>query len=126
MKYFVLAALLATLPMTALAHGIAPAAQHGGSVAETTGEHWVELVLRGTEMTVYVSDDANKPIASARLGGKATVLVGGKSQQVALLPAAANSLTGKLDPGAAGKVISAVTLTVDGKSAQVRFTTTQP
>jgi extradiol dioxygenase family protein len=121
-----MAAFLAAIPVAALAHGAAPAAQHGGIVAEASDEHWVELVLKGTQMTVYVSDEANKPVASARLGGKATVLVGGKSQQVVLVPAEADSLAGNLDAAVTGKVTSVVTLTIDGKSAQVRFATTQP
>jgi hypothetical protein len=59
-------------------------------------------------------------------GGKATVLIGGKSQTVVLTSAGANTLTGKLDRAASGKVTSVVTLTVEGKSAQARFTTTYP
>ena len=126
MKYFVFAALLASLPMTALAHGSVPAAQHGGSVAETSDEHWVELVLKGNQMIVYVNDPANKQVPSASIGAKATVLVGGKAQQVVLVPADANALTARVDPAAAGKVTSVITLTIGGKSGQVRFVTTQP
>ena len=131
MKHIVFAALLAMLPMptlpsTALAHGAAPAAQHGGIVAESSDEHWVELVLKGNQMIVYVNDQANKPVPSAGVGAKATVLVGGKAQQVVLVPADANALTTRLDPAATGKVTAVVTLTIGGKSAQVRFATTQP
>lgn len=126
MKHFVFAALLATLPLAALAHGAAPAAQHGGTVAETSDEHWVELVLKGNQVIVYVNDQANKPVPSAGVAAKATVLIGGKAQQVVLVPADANTLIGRLDQTAVGKVTSVITLTIGGKSAQVRFLSTQP
>ncbi|MBC7634658.1 MAG: adenylosuccinate synthase, partial [Acetobacteraceae bacterium] len=80
----------------------------------------------GRLISVYVGDQANTPIPSARVGGKATVLIGGKSQQVMLVPAAANSLTGRLDPGATGKVTAVLALTINDKPSQVRFTLTQP
>lgn len=126
MKHLILAVLLALGPITALAHGTAPAAQHGGIVAETSDDHWVELVVTARSISVYVGDQANKPIPSARVNGKATVLIGGKSQQIILLPAAANSLTGQLDPAATGKVTAVLALTIDGKPSQARFTLTQP
>ena len=125
MRHIAFAALSVLIPVGAFAHGPAPAAQHGGTVAEASDEHWVELVLNGNQMTVYVSSEANQPIPSARLGGKATVLVGGKSQLVTLVPAGANSLAGKLDPAATGKVTSVMTVTIDGRSTQVRFATSQ-
>ena len=124
MKSFLLAAFLASAPAAAFAHGPLPAAQHGGVVVEASDEHAVELVLNGNKMTVYVTD-GSKPVPTAQIAdGKATVLIGGKSQNVVLTNAGANSLTGKLDPAASGKVTSVVTLTVEGKSAQARFTTT--
>lgn len=125
MNYIAFAAFLALAPAAAFAHGPAPAAQHGGTVAEASDEHLVELVLRGSQMTVYVSTEENKPVPSARLGGKAMVLVGGKPQQVTLAPAEANSLIGKLEPVAAGKVTSVLSLTIDGRAVQVRIATTQ-
>ena len=126
MRHIAFATLFVLIPIAAFAHGPAPAAQHGGTVAEASDEHWVELVLNGNQMTVYVSSEANKPIPSARLGGKATVLVGGKSQLVTLVPAEVNSLAGKLDPAATGKVTSVMTVTIDGRSTQVRFATNHP
>lgn len=126
MKSFLLAAFLAAAPGAAFAHGPLPTAQHGGAVVEASDEHVVEMVLNGSQMTVYVTD-GSKPVPTAQIaGGKATVLIGGKSQNVVLTNAGANSLTGKLDPAASGKVTSVVTLTVEGKSAQARFTTTHP
>jgi len=105
----------------AFAHGDAPAPAHGGVVAEGSGEHWVELAVAGDQVTAWVSDEANKPVPAAQLGGKATVLVGGKSQTVALSPASANSLTGKLSAPATGQVTAVLALTAGGKPVQVKF-----
>ena len=98
-----------------------PAAAHGGVVAEATGENWVELLIAGDRITAWVSDEGNKPIASTRLGGKATVLVAGKREEVALTPGEANSLSGKLAAAPSGRVTSVLALTIDGKPVQVRF-----
>lgn len=125
MKHIAMAAFLAAIPIVAFAHGPAPTGQHGGTVAEASDEHWVEQVLSGNQITIYVSTDTNKPVLSAHMRGKATVLIGGKAQQLTLAPAEANSLTGKLDPSAGGKMTSVVSLTIDGRPTQVRFATTQ-
>ena len=126
MKHYLFAAFLAVVPAAVFAHGPLPPAQHGGTVVEASDEHVLELVLTGNQMTVYVTD-GTKPVSAAQLGGgKATVLIGGKSQTVTLTNAGANSLTGKLDPAASGKVTSVLTLMVEGKSSQARFTTTHP
>lgn len=75
-----------------------PRSAHGGQVVEASAEHWVELLTSGDLLTVYVLDEGMNPIPNAELGGKATVLVGGRSQTVALAPGDGNSLTGKLAP----------------------------
>ncbi len=118
--------LLLTMPIAATAHGPAPAAQHGGVVAETSDEHWLELVMTGNDITIYVADQANKLIASVGLTAKATILAGGKTQQVALTPATANTLVGKLETSASGKVTAAISLSIGSKASQARFTITRP
>ena len=120
-----LTAFLASTPLTVMAHGTAPAPAHGGIVAEDSGEHWVELVIKGDQMTVFVSDNNNKPLPAAQLGGKATIVAGGRKEEVILAPAQANSLVGKLSSPISGKATTLVTITVNGKPAQVRFVTSQ-
>jgi len=105
----------------ASAHGTPPAPAHGGIVEEGSGEHWVELAVAGDQVTAWVSDEGNKPIPAAQLGGKATVLIDGKTQNVALSPADANSVTGKLSAPATGKVTAVLALTAGGKPVQVKF-----
>lgn len=121
-------ALLASLAFPGLAwaqghthnHPTPPPA-HGGIVAEATGEHWVELVVAGDRVTAWVSDEHNNPIPSARLGGKATVLVGGKREEVALAQGEGNSLSGKLAAVPPARLTTVLALTINGKPAQVRF-----
>ena len=108
-------------PAEAFAHGIPPAAAHGGVVAESSGEQWVELVVHGDQMTAWVLDEDRKPAPGAQLGGKATVLAGGKREEVALAPGEANSLSGKLATPVSGKMTAVLQLTVGGKPATVRF-----
>ena len=125
LKIILAAALFAATPIIASAHGAPPAAAHGGQVAEDSSENWVELVIEGDRLEVYVLDEAKAPVPSAKLTGKATVLVGGKSQSVALAPGSANDLTGKLDPAATGKVTAVLSLTVGGKPTQARIAVQQ-
>lgn len=121
MKTFALGLLLLTAPALAFAHGTPPAATHGGQVQEDSADHWIELVIKGGQVIVYVSDENNKPIAASQLGGKVTLLVGGKTQTVELKPAEGNSLTGSFAPAATGKATAVLSLTVGGKPAQARF-----
>ncbi len=128
MKHVTTAALLGVLmlPAAVLAHGSAPAAAHGGQVVEDSAEHWVELVISGDTVTVWVLDNDQKPISAAQLSGKATVLVAGKPQAITLAAGETNSLTGKLPAAASGKTTTVVSLTVSGKAAQARFASVQP
>ena len=67
------------------------------------------------------TSDADVQIPAAQLGGKATVLIDGKTQAVALAPADANSVTGKLAAPATGRVTAVLALTAGGKPVQVKF-----
>ena len=111
-------------PRLAQAHGPTPAAAHGGQVQEAA-EHWVELVVRGDQVTVYVNEPDNKPLSAKEWTGKATVLVGGKTEAVTLTPAEGNSATGRLAAPASGRVTAVLQLTIDGKPAQARFAIAQ-
>ncbi len=121
-KTYAFATFLMAAPVAAFAHGSPPAPAHGGQVVEDSAEHWVELVVQDDTLTAYVLDEDKKPVPAVQLTGKATVLVGGKPQTVAMSPAGGNSLTGKLTGPAPGKPSTVVlSLTVSGKPAQARF-----
>ncbi len=115
------AAALLALPVAAMAHGPAPHAANGGTMAETSNDHWVELVVRGDLVTAYVTDPDMKPVPSAQLGGKATILIAGKREEVILAPGSANTLTGKLAAPATSKLTAVLALTIGGKATTVRF-----
>ena len=125
LKIMLMAAMLVVPPLEAFSHGTPPAPSHGGLVAEDSAEDWLELVISGDQLTVYVMDEAKNPVPSTQLSGKATVLTGGKSQTVQLMSAEANSLIGKLDPAATGKVTTVLALDVGGKPTQARFSSVQ-
>ena len=125
LKHLTVAGFLAAAPVAAFAHGTPPAPAHGGQVVEDSGENWVELIIKGDRLVVYVLDEAKAAVPSAKLSGKATVLVAGKSQSVTLAPGEANSLTGKLDPAATGRVTAVLSLSVAGKSTQARIAVPQ-
>lgn len=112
------------VPVIAHAHGPAPAAAHGGQVQEAA-EHWVELVVRGDQVTVYVSEPDSKPLATKAWSGKATILVSGKTETVALSPGDGDSATGRLAAPASGRVTAVLQLTIDGSPAQARFAIAQ-
>lgn len=115
-----LVAALAASSTAVFAHGPAPAAAHGGQVQDAHGS-WVELVVRGDQVELYVMDEHGGPIAAARVSGTATVMVGGQPQKVQLSAAEGNELTGKLASPALGKTVATVSLKIGGKAATARF-----
>lgn len=115
-----LAAALVLSPAAGFAHGQPPAAAHGGQVQDAHGS-WVELVVRGDQVEVYVMDEHGGPVPAAQVSGTATVMVAGQPQKVQLSPAEGNELTGKLTTPASGKTVATVSLKIGGKAATARF-----
>lgn len=116
-----LAALL-LLSVAAVAHDKPVKGPHGGQMVDVNTYHW-ELVAEAGDLTLYVSDPAEKPIATKAARATANVLAGGKSLSVELTPAEPNALKGKGDFVAAKglKVIVSVS-GIGDKPAQIRFT----
>jgi hypothetical protein len=102
------------------------ATPHGGQM-RMAGFHHFELVVEEGMLTVYLTDHADQPVASAGASGSATVLVGRNRSNVTLKPAGDNRLTGKgefvIDPSM--RVVLSITL--PGEPAeQARFTPLAP
>ncbi len=116
----VLAATLALAPAAAFAHGQPPAAAHGGQVQDAHGS-WVELVVHGDQVEIYVMDEHGGPVSAALVSGTATVMVDGQPQRVQLSSAEGNELTGRLAKPASGKTVATVSLKIGGKAATARF-----
>jgi hypothetical protein len=121
MKHLVLALALGLAPLPALAHDMAKG-PNGGPVVDVAGHH-VEMVANGTELVLFLSDEADKPLASAGTrNARAIVQDGGKTTTVALRPAEPNRLVGALAQplGKGARVVVSATM-ADGHAIQARF-----
>src|SRR4051812_38985348 len=111
----------AALPITALAHETAKG-PNGGPIVDVAGHH-VEMVAKGADLTLFLSDETDKPLASAGTkNARAIVQDGGKTATVPLQPAEPNRLVGTLvQPlGKGARVVVSATL-ADGHAVQARF-----
>ncbi len=115
-----LAAALCLGPNWAYAHGQAPQAMHGGQMQEAH-ENWIELVVHGSEVKLYVLNETQQPVPASQVTGTATVLIGGKPYKVQLTPADANILQATLPVAAAGNTIATVSLRINDQPATARF-----
>lgn len=123
-RFLSVIASVAALALTALSGAIAhetAKGPHGGPVVDIAGHH-VEFVPSATEMTFYLTGDADAPIASAGAKMKAIVQVAGKTTQIELAPVEPNKLVGKLVmPLAAGAKVVLSGALADGHTLQARF-----
>lgn len=115
-----LAAVLSLAPAAGFAHGQAPRAAHGGQVQDAHG-NWIELVVSGEQVDVYVTDARENPVPASQVSGTVTVLIGGQPHKVQLAAAEGNELTGKLPVPASGRTVATVSLKVGGRIASARF-----
>ena len=119
-----LACLIATVALTgsaALAHELAKG-PNGGPVVDSGGHH-VEMVGKGPELVLFLTGEADKPLASAGVkNAKAVVQDGGKTATVPLQPADPNKLVGTLAQplGKGARVVVSATM-ADGHAVQARF-----
>jgi hypothetical protein len=95
----------------------------GGHIVDAGGgkQHW-ELVAKGNELTLYVLDADEKPIAVDGGSAKGQVLLNGKTINVEFKPAGGNMLkaTGEFTAAKGMKVI-VKTDKVGGQSFQARL-----
>jgi len=111
----------AALPLLALAHESARG-PNGGPMADAAGHH-VEMVAKGTDLVLYLSEETEQPHASAGAkGARAIVQDGGRTTTVPLEPAEPNRLVGRLPQplGKGARMVVSATL-ADGHAVQVRF-----
>jgi hypothetical protein len=97
---------------------------NGGHIVDAPGgvQH-LEMVAKGGELTLYVTDANEKPVATDGGSAEAQVLVSGKKYSVALTPAGGHIMKGKGDFVAAkGMRVILKTKNVGGGSHQVRLT----
>jgi len=120
------------IPAAALAIGLALSAplaaheaakgRHGGWRVDA-GKYHTELLVDGsTNVVVFLSDEADKPIPAAGFKATAILVVGGKSQRIELTPAGDSKLVGTAPIPVKRGVKGVVRLTApDGGTAQGKF-----
>lgn len=109
---------LATLgPVAAQAHEAAP--KHGG-VVHSVSDLQFELVRQADGAVIYV-EDHGKPLPTAGMSGKLTVLNGKETTEAALAPAGENRLGAKGVKVEKGARAVAVLTTPQKKTVTVRF-----
>lgn len=107
---------------TASAHEVSKG-PNSGPVVDVAGHH-VEMVAKGTEFVLYLTDAADKPLSSAGTkAARAIVQDAGKTSTVALSAIEPNKLVGTLAQplGAGARIVISATL-ADGHALQARFT----
>ncbi len=121
MRRLTLAFALAGFASAAVAHEIAKG-PNGGPVVDSAGHH-LEMVAKGTELVLFLTDEADKPLASAGTkNARAVVQDGGKTATVALQPAEPNRLVGTLaQPLSKGARVVVSATMADGHAVQARF-----
>jgi nitrogen fixation protein FixH len=117
----IVAAAMTAAP-AAMAQGHSHASPNGGQI-QKLGSYEGELVVKGSEVILFVVDSAEKKVDSAPLTATATVLAKGNEQKVVeLKPAGENKLTGKVEFPVEGKFRATVSLkTASGEAGKARF-----
>ncbi len=104
---FALALLLANAPAWAHSDHLVP--QFGGITADA-GSFQVELVAKGSQITLYLTEHG-APVEAAGAGGKLSVQSGKGKEEVALVPLGYQTLSAKLKsrPARGAKVEASIT-----------------
>jgi hypothetical protein len=121
MKSYFLAALILVSASAAAAHELEKG-PNGGQLVDIPGHH-VELVISGTSLVLFLSDEKERPVSSQGIqNARAIVQESGKTLTVPLASIAPNKLGGQLaQPLTAGARIVVSATMVDGKTIQARF-----
>lgn len=115
--------------LIALVMMVSPAlAQHahhkgpnGGPMEDVAGVH-VELVTAGSDIIVYVTDEAGKPVPTSGFSASALITAGTQKGTVKLEPLGSNQLKGGIKAAVApGSNVVLMIKTTAGKSGQAKF-----
>jgi hypothetical protein len=123
----VLVLLLAAVPVPGFAHMILNG-PHGGEVEDATpGPNLhIETVVKGSTVTVYLSDFNETAISATGVAGKIIVLANEKKDYFNLAPSGPNALTGQGTFTATPEMKALVTLTVSGQEQKALFSYLHP
>jgi len=120
--HLVVTAVLLATPVSAFADG--PKIGPNGGHRTDAGPYHAELVVKGDDVLLYVTDGTDKPVDVSGAKAEATILANKQTQKVALEPAGTNLLKGQANSLPAShdgmKVVTALTLPGQ-KPIQTRF-----
>jgi nitrogen fixation protein FixH len=84
---------------------------HQGGQTQIIGPYEVELVVKGSDVTLFILDDQDQKVDASRLSGSAEVLAkGNERKRIELTPAGDNKLAAKAEFPVEGKFRATVTL----------------
>lgn len=120
MKPFLTALAALLVATSALAHGPSKG-PHGGSQVDV-GDYHVEMVAKNTTLTVYLRDEADKPIDTKGYKAIGIFVVGGKPERIELNAETSSALTGTSSVPLPTKLKGAVQIILPtGKTVQAKF-----
>lgn len=121
-RYGLAASLVGLASTLAVAQAHSHAAPNGGQI-QKIGSYEGELVVKGSDIILYVVDADEKKVDAAPLSATAVVLAKGNVQKtVEMKPAGENKLAGKVDFPVEGKFRAAVSLkTASGEAGKARY-----
>lgn len=115
-----LAVSLLTLPFSAHAHDVVKG-PNGGQVIDDGGSH-IEFTTKDDAIVIFLSDNADLPVSSAKVTGRVIIQDAGKTVTTDLAPAEPNLLGAKLAaPLTAGAKLAVSIKLVDGRDVKARF-----
>ncbi len=84
---------------------------HQGGQTQMIGPYEAELVVKGSDVTLFILDDKDQKVDASRLSGTAEVLAkGNERKSIELTPAGENKLAAKAEFPVEGKFRATVTL----------------
>ena len=102
------------------AHG--PAKGTNGGLQVDAGDYHVEMVAKGTVLTVYLKDKDDKPVDAKDHKGIGIFVVAGKPQRIELKTAGPNELTGTSAVALPTSLKGTVQITAPGgQTVQAKF-----
>ena len=94
---------------------------NGGRIVDA-GNYHVELVVGGDQVSVFVTDGNDKPIAATRFNGTVILTAGGKAQRISLGGEDKAKLSGRSSVSLPANVKGVVQLIApDGKTVQGQY-----
>ncbi len=105
--------------------GHAHKAPHGG-IVQTVGRYHLELVVKDTEINVYLLDDKENTLPVDRREAKAALQVPKRDKQTLALAPAGEFLRAAADLKGVESLVAIVTIKLDDKPQNARFSWKRP